>query len=401
MVIGVDVSRTQRTILTGTERYTFEIVRRLTALLPNVTWRLYSEEPFHSRWSAVAETIERRVLPSRIGTLWTHLTLARELSRTPVDLMFFPGTAIPYSFRGTCVTTIHDVIFLTHPHLYADRPRGSRKRRLASAIVTALSFGTYDGSERGYQRWAFQHALKRAAEIVTVSNMTKRAIEQVAPDHPPIDVVPLGIDADVPTGQVRTDFVPTATPYFLYVGRLERKKNIERLLAAYVSYHQQTPEPWKLVLVGQPGLDWEESSQRHRSFIENGAIVVHHELDDVGRNALYDHAGAVILVSEAEGFGLTVFEAALRRRPVIASPCGAIPEHFGDAYIPVDPRDIRSMTQALTGVHQNRADAERRASDAYRRVLGLTWDSAGQQTANVFSRLLLKVGHKNGIVTTS
>jgi len=398
MRIGIDVSRTQAPVLTGTERYTYEVVHRLPALHPEIQWRLFSDRPFHSRWSSQLKNIEYRVLPSRIGTAWSHTRLGPELRRHPVDLMFYPGTAIPLSARGPIVTTIHDLVFLTHPHLYAEKTTNNWKRRAIEVIGKAITLGRYSGGERAYQLWAYHQAMKCATRIISVSSATHNSIKSLTPEHPPLITIPLGIDTPQNTDHDQQLGGNNTDPYFVFIGRLERKKNLDRLLEAYNVYCTTNANPWPLVLIGQPGFGWPEIEHRHKTLLTSNHVRLLGGVGDQERESILSRASALFLVSEAEGFGLPAFEAAIRHVPVIASPVGAIPEYFQDAYIKIDPRDIASMTAAMSKMTQHPDSVGSMTTIAFERIRGMTWDICAEKTAEVLLGTPLKSKDGNGII---
>jgi len=119
MRIGVDVSRALRAHRTGTERYALEIVRHMLQL-PDTgdhTWRLYSDvtpavSPFPTRTPGSAvDNVEMVILPARC--LWTHRTLAAEVTCRPPGVLFVPAHVIPFVWPSRrlppSVVTIHDL----------------------------------------------------------------------------------------------------------------------------------------------------------------------------------------------------------------------------------------------------------------------------------------------------
>jgi glycosyltransferase involved in cell wall biosynthesis len=233
--------------------------------------------------------------------------------------------------------------------------------------------------DRGYYDRLIRTCLATADHICTVSETSRRDILDlfdVDPSHVTNtyqSVVPAGpIEAlgdDGAERRLRSLFDLAAGGYLLYFGAIEPKKNLGRLIEAYL----ETP----LVVVGPRA--WK--AEQELRLLEGGHGV---RLEGAGRIRLIDHlprahlmtlvrgAKAVLFPSLYEGFGLPVLEAMGLGVPVMASTGGALPEIAGDAALMVDPYDLGAMSEAL-----RRLDADA----ALRGRLG----RAGQARAQAFS----------------
>ena len=140
---------------------------------------------------------------------------------------------------------------------------------------------------------------------------------------------------------------PISSPYFLFVGSSEPRKNLERMLLAYVRYRKLSSHPSDLVIAGSD--QWGEFSAIDFIRTNDLQACVHliQHVDDGVLSSLYAHAQALVLVSLYEGFGLPLVEAMQWGIPLIASNNSSVAEIAGDAALLVDPNDTDAIAQAF------------------------------------------------------
>lgn len=190
-----------------------------------------------------------------------------------------------------------------------------------------------------------RHTLQRAAHIVVPSEATKLSVTKalsITPDR--ITVIPHGANDVCCEGDA---VVEVPKRFFLFVGVIKPRKNIERIVQAFSAHVRKHPET-HLLLAGKYS---EEYRDQILSAVKDASI--HDRIHFLGFISnkelcfLYKHALALISPSLAEGFGMTVLEAMLQGLPVITSNRGALQESAGDAAVLVDPEDTESITQAV------------------------------------------------------
>lgn len=217
-----------------------------------------------------------------------------------------------------------------------------------------------------------------AAALCTVSEASRRDIVAFFPEvegrvfntYQSLDSFP-----DAPSARLLTEgheiderYGLASEGYFLFCGSLEPKKNIGRLVRAFLASGTSR----KLVVIGAMAWKSEEDSQMIDYGVSVGRIV---RLDYVSRamlDILVTHARAVLFPSLTEGFGLPVLEAMALGAPVLTSGEAALPEVAGEAAVRVDAYDIASIEAGITRLDQD---------DALCRVLAV----AGRAQAAFFS----------------
>lgn len=331
-------------------------------------------------------TVDTRALAGRIGafdTLWSSAHLferahayfratgrfARLRMESPPDIMHWTYP-VPVVLEGARnIYTLHDMVPLRLP------------------------FATLD--DKRFYRALVAGCVARADAICTVSEASRRDIVDllgVAPDKVfnTYQVSPMEGDllAEHPEDSARTiekTFGLSRDGYFLFFGAIEPKKNLGRLLEAYLSLGTDTPlvivaaRSWQseAELVLLPRAD-DPDSPRH-AHLERRII----QIDYLPRHLLMRllrGARALTFPSLYEGFGLPVHEAMLLGVPVLSSQTGSVPEIAGDGALLVDPYDVTAIAAGLRRLDADRglreslaaqgtAQAGRFSTDRYKQAL--------------------------------
>jgi glycosyltransferase involved in cell wall biosynthesis len=366
MRIGIDISRIAATARTGTEQYTYELLAALGRRDPRNAYTLYT-----NRLPATLPPLRPNFALRRIplARLWTHLRLSAEVALHPPDTLFIPAHVIPLGARlarnTRLVVTIHDLGYLHVPEAH------TRAQRLQLRITTAWS----------------THI---AAAVIAISQATKADLVRLAGiPAEKITVVHHGVSPRFAQSQptdIRRNGPLLAhlgqNPYFLYVGTIQPRKNLVRLIEAFALATQADPR-WHLVLVGKQGWLSGPIMQRINELGLTQRVIITGYLPDAEIPALLAGATAFVFPSLYEGFGMPVLEAMAAGIPVLTSNSSALPEVAGDAAILVDPLD----TQAIAaGIQRLAHDADLRALLRERglaRAALFTWDRCADQTLRV------------------
>ena len=140
-------------------------------------------------------------------------------------------------------------------------------------------------------------------------------------------------------------------PYFLYLGNLQPRKNLPRLVAAFARARRATPQlaGYRLVIAGEHWA-WGGAREGLAGLAPAGSVAFLGRVTDDERDTLFRDTTAFVYPSIFEGFGLPPLEALAAGAPVVASRTSAMPEVLGDAAVLVDPLEIDMIANALVRV---------------------------------------------------
>jgi len=174
--------------------------------------------------------------------------------------------------------------------------------------------------------------------------------------------------------------------FILSVGTKEPRKNLDRLLRAYLELPEWMKGEFKIVLVGPQG--WGEGYSTGVFQKIRDRLMV---LDYVGVDTLaciYSLASLFVFPSLYEGFGLPPLEAMACGCPVVVSNAASLPEICGEAAFYVDPKDVPSMTGAMAKVLNDSELRERLISKGLEQAKLFSWEKTAKETLGIFSEVL-------------
>lgn len=266
-------------------------------------------------------------------------------------------------------------------HALNQRVDGRAKRTIATFHDLFVFSGQYSTPDF---RARFAQQAKQAAErsdlLIAVSRFTASQIEEfLGVERSRIRVIPHGVRIPAAdTGNQRQNLV-------LFVGAIQRRKNVGRLVRAFESM----PPSWRLALAGAAdGFGAEEElraveNSPRRTDIDVLGYVSAKELD-----ALYRRARIFAFPSLDEGFGMPVLDAMAYSVPVLTSARSALPEVAGDAALLVNPEDPEELALGLNRLASDeslREDLMRRGRE---RAVQFSWESAVSKTWSVYEELI-------------
>lgn len=371
MWIGIDASRATGARLTGTERYSREIIAALLSIAPQHCFRLYVREALDPDFllrSRRPDDIEPVVISRR--RLWTHLGLSRELALRPPDALFVPAHVLPISFirsqmrrRIRTVVTVHDVGYRHFPQAHPPAQR------------SYLDFGT-------------QLSVRYADVVIADSQATRRDVlhfygKHVTPAH-----VVVAHPGPLPLVEVRSDEarrvlakfgLDDGQPYVLHVGTLQPRKNLRRLIQAWAHVIARSGlAGMRLVLAGGRGWGGEDLHAAVEAAGVQSSIVLTGYVSELEKAALMHHARAYVFPSLYEGFGFPVLEAQSAGVPVACSNTSSLPEVAGEAALLFDPLDVEAIAHALETLVSDEGMRARLIEAGRRNLARFSWDACAR-----------------------
>ncbi len=384
MVIGIDASRAHVKHKTGTEWCAYFMIEEMKKIAdPNDQFILYCKEYPQGQLAQLPSNFTIRVLKWPPQLLWTQLRLAWEMVMHKPDVLFVPAHTIPIAHPKKTITVLHDVGFEQNLDLYSKKPIGpsnSILTKILALIVKIISLGKYSNNELDYHRWSTSFALKHASSIITVSNFSKQEIlKYFKADTNKIKIIQNSYDERFTTKWSDDDIKASLIknnikqPFFLYIGRLEEKKNIARIVQAFADFKKTDNSNYNLVLIGKPGFGYDKilkiikESNLGNSIIMPGWVAS----DDIPK--IMSAAEIFVFPTLYEGFGVPVLEAMASGTPVITSNNNATAEIAGQAAYIVDPYDHNEITKALERLTSNTSLRDQLIRAGYQRIKDFSW----------------------------
>jgi glycosyltransferase involved in cell wall biosynthesis len=370
--IGVD-TRLLSEPTTGIGRYLFEVLSRM--VLDGHEWYLYSHRPIIiGNWSKKNIFVRNMNLRTRVlRMLWAQTILPYWANKDQIDIFWSPSHRIPryLSSQTSCVVTIHDLVW---------RYAGETMRPLSRWLDSKL----------------MMEAAIKADMIIAVSNSTARDLiiekKELAEK---IVVISEGASSNllISIGGEKQKIEESTFPYYLFVGTLEPRKNLKRLIEAISLLPKEVKNLAKLLIVGGNGWGGVNVQDLIRQFGVQENVIVLGYVDDVTLANLYLNALFLVMPSLYEGFGLPLVEAMAYGVPALTSNRSSMPEVVGDAGILVDPNDSESISAALSLLLTDHSLLKRLSDNAARRATQFDWNLSAKKTLDIFKELFGK-NHK-------
>lgn len=370
----------------GYGRFTRELLHALCdAVGPEDRLLFFMDEPTAVEFDLRGEHVERVVTPlsetpseaaatggnRRIGDLWR---LSRAVGRADLDVFFFPSvySYFPVPVRLATVVTIHDAIAERFPELTLPSLRDRLFWKLKVGLALRQSRLVLTVSEYSADEISDVHGIP--AEKLRVAG------EAPSPEYRP------PADRSEVTAAARRIGLPEGGRWFTYVGGFNPHKRLDVLIEAHARLLAEDPaEAPYLVLVGS-----RDSDRFHDNLAELEELIARRGtgdrvvwtgfLPDRDLRALHAGALALVLPSEAEGFGLPAVEAAACGTPVVATRRSPLPRLLDGGGIFVEPGDTGALAGALRTLARDEETRSRMARRAERRAGELSWDRSARST---------------------
>jgi glycosyltransferase involved in cell wall biosynthesis len=365
MIIGIDATRANKPHKTGVEWYCFFLIRELVTLAPDITFRLYFNSDPEPALRNLGPNVQYRIMRWPLVYLWTQIRLSLEMLFNPPDVLFIPASIIPLISAKRTVTTLHDVAYEVYKHDL------SQKSRLY------LRFSAY---------WAKWFCRK----IITVSEFSKQEIikfYKFASDR--IVVTHLGLNWDSIASAASTS-LPTTDSYLLYVGRLESKKNIARLIEIFTSVKATAwGHDYKLYLIGNPSRGWTEAERLIKEKNLSTDVVRTGWVSEAQKFAYLKGAKAYVHLAKYEGFGFGPLEAMAVGAPAVINNAGSLPEVCGSSALIIDATDETATVEAIRQATQDEHVRRRLITDGLSWSQRYTWEKTAEKTLEVLKSVCL------------
>lgn len=362
MNIGIDGYEANFLKRVGVGQYAYHLLHALSATDSHNNYFIFL--PSVPQKDMPPETEHWHYCSGRPGKLWTLTQLPRLIRRVNLDIFFSPTHYIPWFVNMPRLFSIMDLAYIHFPHLF------KTKDLIQLRYMTLFS-------------------IKRARKIFTISEFSKREIIEhyKYPEDDIIVTYPGNYFSQfqVPPGRKQMqnmDLTHGITkPFILFVGTLQPRKNLERLIEAF----EHLEKDMQLVIVGKKGWLYEGIMQKARESWRKRDIVYLDYITTQHLSDLYANAICLVLPSLYEGFGMPVLEAMGFGCPVVVSQNSSLPEIAGDLGIYINPLDTQSIAQGLAkAIKLTQAERISVAEKSIKRAQNFSWKRSAEIILAVF-----------------
>ncbi|MBI4666411.1 MAG: glycosyltransferase family 4 protein [Nitrospinae bacterium] len=302
-----------------------------------------------------------------IGDFWENFCLPSVLKKKGVDVFHGPAFMVPLKKYPKTVVTIHDIVSFIMP----------------DTIPRKYAF---------YMRMLISLVARRADRIISVSESTKKDLmEWLRVPENKISVVhqavsdrfrPPAPGEDSLRG-LREKF-GIRGKYMLFVGNLEPRKNLTRLMEAFASSKNRLGDDYQLVICGKKGWLYNDILNACDQLKGANDIVITNYASEDDLLHLYQNSDMFVFPTRYEGFGLPVLEAMACGAPVITSNISSLPEIAGDAALLIDPLSVDEISRAMIKLSNNPGLRAEMREKGFKQAAKFSWMDTARQTLEVY-----------------
>jgi len=378
MTIGIDISAlTVRH--TGVARYSLSVLESLLSLDRKNKYILFAF--VFSGESLIKESSLVKFPNAELKIYRTHRGLLRRLWH------FIPFISADFFYRGVDFLHLSDIFYLP-----------TRNIPTVATIydLTPSLFPDYHYSRNiDFHNRRNKFISERSKLVITLSENSKRDIRKVL-DIPNsrIRVIPGGISnkyhpikSKKSIENIQKKYNLHYGKYFLFIGTLEPRKNVEGLLEAYAKIRSRLPSSFNVVLIGKKAWGWKNIQNTIKKLNLYKSVITPGYLPDDDLIAIINGAKLFTYPSFYEGFGLPVLEAMACGIPVVSSNTSSLPEVIGDGGVMVDPKDYNKLGYYMLKIAEDarlHAELSKKALD---RARLFSWRNSAQKMLKVYEEM--------------
>jgi glycosyltransferase involved in cell wall biosynthesis len=303
-----------------------------------------------------------------VRIVWEQFIQPMALRASRANLFHALAFAGPKQIDIPWIVTIYDLSFMKFPQ-------------------------SFNVTNRTYLTYAVRDSLRRANYVIAISESTKRDLLSLFRVHPDkVRAIYCGVDPEFGIAQpkdinLRSKY-SLPEKFILFLGTVEPRKNIARLVRAFAMAKRQAKLPHYLVLVGAYGWKYAEINRAaaDAGIADAVRFIGYAPQDEIA--GWYRAADLFVYPSLYEGFGLPPLEAMACGTPVISSNASSLPEVIGDAGIAIAPQDERALSDAIIRAVTDRTLHENLKARGLEQAKKFTWTRAANETVTLYHEAL-------------
>jgi glycosyltransferase involved in cell wall biosynthesis len=338
--------------------YTYEVVKRMVLAHPEVDFYFFFDRPYDVKF-IFAPNVKPVVIspPARHPVLfwiWFEIGVKRALKKHQIDLFFSPDGYLSLGSFCPQIGVIHDINF---EHFPEDIPFSARK----------------------YLRHFFPKFARKADKILTVSEFSKNDIcSTYKIETSKVIAIWNGVsEAFYPLSDTEITLAKKTyskgQDYFLFVGALHPRKNINRLIEAYKIYREKEGNDFELVIVGTALWSDKDYAQLvHKEIQQHIHFTGHLQIEELAQ--VMGGATVFVFVPYFEGFGLPLVEAMRSNIAILAGNLTSLPEVAGEAALYCNPLSVDSIYQGMQELADSPDERNKLKALGLKRATEFSWD---------------------------
>lgn len=378
MIIGIDGNEANVDKKVGISEFAFQLLICFAKYqISNVKFHIYLKNSPRDELPRESGNWKYKIVKPK--KLWTQIGLPISLytEKPRPDVFFSPTHYAPRLSPSPTVISIMDLAYIHYPQMF-------KKSDLYQL-----------------KHWT-EYSVRNAKRVVTISTSTKSDIikqydiasDKVIVVYPGIKNVASIKHQALSMNELKEKY-NVSGKFILFVGTLQPRKNIERLVEAFkivASSKENAVEGKKdltLVIIGKKGWLYEDMLAAPKKFEVEDRVKFLEFVPDEDLPSFYKVAECFVLPSLYEGFGLPVLEAMKYGCPVIASNISSLPEVGGAAALYVDPYNIGDITKKIESVLDNPSQRKKMIEEGYKQVKKFSWEKSAEKVLDVLKEVAL------------
>lgn len=360
-IIGIDASKAATNRKTGIDNTAYQIILGLEKIDAENKYYLYTNAPLPDAIKN-KPNFEEKLVP--FPKFWNRFRLPLALLKDKPEKFLQLTSNIPPCSPEKTAVLIHDLAFKFFPEAYSKY-------------------------ELMLQENALNLAIKKAKTIIFTSEANASDFRKFYsfPKNK-ITVIPLAYNDELFKRIANQKNIPKIdVPYFLTIGRLEKRKNTAKIIEAFEIFKQNKEKKHKLVLVGKPGFGSDEINDCIKNSRNKDDIIVLGYVEDEDLPHLYNGAEIFIYTSLYEGFGLPMLESMACGTPVLTSNIPTLKEIAGNSALLVDPTDPKKIAEGICLIEGNKSISSKLISSGLNNVKNYSWDKTSLLYLELITRL--------------
>lgn len=355
MKIGIHAKSVFKYERTGVEEYAYQLIKHFAMLDEAKEHKFLLYTPYLSKDGLF---LPDNFIIKKIYSpfFWTKGLFSLKILLNSPDVLFMPTNFLPMFYPNKNVVTIHGLEFEYFPEAYP------------ANILQYLKSNT-------------KKVVDSADQIIAICQATKNdLIKFYNADPQKITVVHHGVNPQI---AYHHKYPPIDENYILFIGRLEKKKNIQNIIRAFDILKEKYKAPHKLVLVGKPGFGFRDIQEEINKALHKDDIIQTGYINHGEKESFFKFADVFVFPPFYQGFGMPVLEAQLRGIPVVASNIPSIAEIAGDGALLIDPSSIEQLAEAMYKVISEKKFKDDLSDKGFQNVKKYSWFKCAKDTLEI------------------